>query len=257
MTVFLDILGFGELVDSSTNIDNQETSIYNLLRSISKEKIFEDCYASINYEKVPAEELKNVEETRRLFAKSVAEKWPITISYFSDSLVLSAENSNACYSILEFICKLYVRIWDEYQLLIRGGISIGKLIHDDNGPIFGPAMNEAYKLESKCAIFPRIVVSTTGFQTLQRVDLYQQMQHIFNIDEDYSNINLASAYNYLINHSASTIISGLNEPYVESLLKTPNAIALKIQQYENTMQIRIKYEWIKDRIESLIKELNL
>src|SRR5690606_5895550 len=155
-----------------------------------------------DYEKVPKEELKDIEELRSFFVKSVSQEWPITISYFSDSLVLSAENSNACYSILEFICKLYIRIWDEYKLLIRGGITIGKLIHEDNGPIFGSAMNEAYYLESKLAIYPRIIVSTTGFQSLQQVDLYKQMQHIFNIDEDYSNINLASAYNYLINYSA-------------------------------------------------------
>jgi hypothetical protein len=41
--------------------------------------------------------------------------------------------------------------------LLRGGVVIGKLIHQDN-LILGPAMNEAYDLESKSALYPRITI---------------------------------------------------------------------------------------------------
>jgi hypothetical protein len=43
-------------------------------------------------------------------------------------------------------------------LLIRGGLTIGKLYHSE-GVVFGEGMVDAYKLESRVAIYPRIVVS--------------------------------------------------------------------------------------------------
>jgi hypothetical protein len=43
-------------------------------------------------------------------------------------------------------------------LLIRGGITIGKLYHS-NGVVFGEGMVDAYRLESSVAIYPRVVIS--------------------------------------------------------------------------------------------------
>lgn len=44
-------------------------------------------------------------------------------------------------------------------MLVRGGLSIGKLNHEENGALFGPAMSEACTLESKFAVYPRVVIS--------------------------------------------------------------------------------------------------
>ena len=46
----------------------------------------------------------------------------------------------------------------EVGLLVRGGLSIGPLYHHD-GVVFGPSLVEAYKLESRTAQYPRVVVS--------------------------------------------------------------------------------------------------
>ena len=43
-------------------------------------------------------------------------------------------------------------------ILLRGGITVGQLCHKDN-IVYGPAMVEAYELESKSAIYPRVIVS--------------------------------------------------------------------------------------------------
>ncbi|PDZ55088.1 hypothetical protein CON15_23105 [Bacillus cereus] len=42
-------------------------------------------------------------------------------------------------------------------ILMRGGLAVGLLCHNDN-IVYGPAMVEAYELESKLAIYPRVVV---------------------------------------------------------------------------------------------------
>lgn len=47
--------------------------------------------------------------------------------------------------------------------------SPSRLIHEPGGVLFGPAMNEAYSLESKSAIYPRILVFDTATQHLQQM----------------------------------------------------------------------------------------
>jgi hypothetical protein len=44
-------------------------------------------------------------------------------------------------------------------MLVRGGLTVGSLYHS-NGVVFGEAMIDAYRLESRVATYPRIVVSS-------------------------------------------------------------------------------------------------
>ena len=55
----------------------------------------------------------------------------------------------------------------EMGAFIRGGLTIGDAIAANNGtgPAFGPAVAEAYKLESTAACYPRILISQTVIET--------------------------------------------------------------------------------------------
>jgi len=44
-------------------------------------------------------------------------------------------------------------------ILIRGGITIGKIIHTETGIVFGQGLIDAYQLESRAAKYPRIILS--------------------------------------------------------------------------------------------------
>jgi hypothetical protein len=50
-------------------------------------------------------------------------------------------------------------------LLVRGGITIGKLYHS-GGVVFGEAMVDAYNLESRVAIYPRVAVSSRVYGSI-------------------------------------------------------------------------------------------
>ena len=87
------------------------------------------------------------------------------ITIFSDSIIISVldvENS-----LLELI--LDIRYLQQnsvmHGLLLRGGISIGKLIHTEKD-IYGPVFIDAYKLESECAIYPRIILHPNIFKNI-------------------------------------------------------------------------------------------
>jgi len=45
----------------------------------------------------------------------------------------------------------------DYGFIIRGAITIGDLYHDER-IVFGPALNQAYEIESTIANYPRVIV---------------------------------------------------------------------------------------------------
>jgi len=74
-------------------------------------------------------------------------------------------------------------------LLVRGGLTIGKLYHSD-GVAFGEAMVDAYRLESRVAIYPRIAVSSRIYAhipTAERSRIMRDVDGIWHLDY-FSNI---------------------------------------------------------------------
>ena len=92
-------------------------------------------------------------------------EWEGDVSYssfaftqFSDSIVISslADSSDSFEMLQQVLCGIMM-LASRYGILVRGGITRGPLIHDDS-LLLGPAMVEAYLLESKCAVYPRIII---------------------------------------------------------------------------------------------------
>lgn len=82
------------------------------------------------------------------------------ISTFSDSAVISypLDLHGSLFNIL--VDVIHLQLWlGQIGIMIRGGITIGDLYHDGD-ILFGPAMNEAYRLESKVATYPRVIIES-------------------------------------------------------------------------------------------------
>ena len=128
LVAFIDILGFTSLVKSMhTNPEVHDRLLY-ALKLIKSRK---------------APELSDVTG------------YKIEVSVFSDSIALSTNCDNlwgliwSCGSLQAEILKVGV--------LTRGGISKGKTFHEDD-ILYGEGMINAYRIESKAAIYPRIVI---------------------------------------------------------------------------------------------------
>lgn len=132
--LFIDLLGFKNAVNDSVYSEELFAKVMRAVNSLYKAK-------SDNYN-----------------GPMKGGEIGVEISTFSDSLVISKDLfepgsfyyllNMAYFAITEIIASGFVA---------RGAITVGKLYHDEK-VLFGPAINDAYMLESKCAIYPRVIV---------------------------------------------------------------------------------------------------
>ncbi|MEJ7559853.1 MAG: hypothetical protein WKF66_16195 [Pedobacter sp.] len=133
---FIDILGFRTMINATIKEDVvQQDKLKELIDGLS---LMQDEFNKV--------------------IKDSELPYSFMITYFSDSIVLSVKrvNSLGLLTVFEILKKIQIKLI-ERKILLRGGIVIGKLIHTP-GLILGPAMNEAYDLESKSALYPRITI---------------------------------------------------------------------------------------------------
>lgn len=86
------------------------------------------------------------------------------VTQFSDSIVVSFPydtESEVFYTLNDIQMYLARLIYRGY--IVRGGISLGPLVHTTE-ILIGPAMIDAYELESKIAKFPRVILSKDVYE---------------------------------------------------------------------------------------------
>lgn len=218
--LFIDILGFKEKVDNCNEDNSQITNIYNVL-SIMKNHFYKN------------KDLKRI--------------------HFSDSIVISfnAEEHGAILDIIGSIQSLVKKIVNE-GFLLRGGITVGNVYHDDDF-IYGPAMNKAYYLESKIAKNPRIIIDPEIIELSKN-----NMPEFFNEGMEeyiYNYISIDSDDNHYIDYFKKGVdtfweINDNDKRYVDKLNEIIQQ-GLKIPDKE----INSKYIWMRDKHNDLIKNL--
>ena len=163
LTCFIDLLGFKSAIDQSLKQDEVREALYEVIHQLKSENLLNLVYGDIPFLLLDKE--STVKPSRDVVKGDLKEQFsstfPITITQFSDSFVFScpADNHASCTMLLKCVYLIHLIYYCNLGMMIRGGISIGKLVHEESGALFGPAMNEAYELESKSAIYPRVVIS--------------------------------------------------------------------------------------------------
>lgn len=92
---------------------------------------------------------------------------------FSDNIAICTKqlDSNSIHFFLNEINVLCGRM-AYYGFWTRGGIYYGNIKHDGQ-VIFGNALNEAYKIESQIALYPRIVVDEEAYTLMLKSTTYE------------------------------------------------------------------------------------
>jgi len=261
---FVDILGFGKLVDKSSVVPDLPKQILNALTAMHPTQILSELYNTVNVELTPPEKLEAVREMARFMAAAQQKMNPVNINYFSDSLVISAlaDDVIASQMVMDLLTKISAMMWMSHKLLLRGGVTVGKLIHIEGGPMFGPAMNRAYYLESKLADQPRFLIDVHCIERYREVHTFglfeSFIQQTFIPKEgDFYYASLATSFKHILNDS-SLVISGekVLRKFRQSMLAAPAEIEKLRELFKADKRVGPKYDWLAEEFAARIPEVN-
>ena len=242
VVIFIDILGFKELLNETTDKEGNDNieGINNLI----------EAYNTIR----DVWDLDRIDKDSIILKKTSKQSKQITI--FSDCIVISfpaREKSEIFYTLLEvkwMILRLITK-----KILCRGAISYGKLLHNDRF-IFGPALVEAYILESKAANYPRVIldrsiIELAGSARSENHTPDEEMEYVESLlEKDLDGM-------YYIDYFAKAQ-QELDDPQYDF----PNYIQLlgdKIRTGMNSFKhpskadIRVKYVWMKEKYNRMVE----
>jgi len=218
--LFLDILGWSAEINTSGYKKEDPAKIDITQKMDVPEKI--------------AAGLNAIQRVVRNFRKNGGDSLhPFTpvVQQFSDSFIASVPfNKDATWIEARVVafCKEVARELLKEKFLVRGGISLGPLLHTEE-MIVGPALVWAYELESKVANYPRIVVDS-------------EIARWFNITD-----SLGDNSNWLMS------IDGDNNQFIDYLSPDPDGNG-RSQKSEYITRMELARGVINDGLHSLVDQ---
>jgi hypothetical protein len=243
---FIDILGFKEIVRQSENDSVKITLLYSVLEYLK------------NWETSDNWSLKFVEIEEDAQKKGVTNfdiRGKTNTTAFSDSIVVSvkvSDNVNEMASTLIANLAYIGSILMEKGILFRGGLTIGNIIHNDNGTVFGQGLIDAYLLETKNAKYPRIVLSDKLVKELnyplqQKRNRYPYHQYLNRFQDGCVGFHQMIYYQVI-----DSWVEMTNEDMIESLENISNVILKGLDSSFENSDVFEKYKWLKEQYNDLI-----
>lgn len=217
VVAFIDILGFKEMVNESFKYGSYYGNILSALKTIDNMRHLKvDSDSSVGHE----------------------------VTVFSDNIVISYKR-NYLDLLIRDVIDLQISLLAD-GMLTRGGVSFGKLCHEDN-LVYGPALIEAYLIESKYAIYPRVVIDNKFFcdgEVFDVFEAYKAMEANKAIKRDFDDLYYISILDDIITfrYRNGDLIYDVVKKVIESKLK------------ENvSLGIKAKYGWLKNYFNKVAK----
>ncbi|MGJ1501389.1 hypothetical protein [Sphingobacterium multivorum] len=247
IVAFIDILGFKQIVEQSESDRSKLELIYNALEFLKGR----EQNGEWNSRYIVIEEDA---QKKDLTAFEIAEKTHCTC--FSDSIVISVDCEDdsklneSLSTMIANIATIGARFITE-GILLRGAISIGNLIHSSNGLIVGPALVDAYQLESTVAKTPRIILSPyllslLNYPLQSKKDRYPYHQYLHEFEDGYTGMHQMILYQVL-----QSWIEMDKKVLKEDLKKIKSTITAGLKQTAST-SINLKYKWLEEQYKNLI-----
>ncbi|MDD2716520.1 MAG: hypothetical protein PHW04_11580 [Candidatus Wallbacteria bacterium] len=104
------------------------------------------------------QKMKKIKGIIDIETKSIALDPDFILTHFSDSFIFTCSEKHML-DLVSLLATIQMRILVECQFQLRGAVTYGKVKVTDAGKdIIGPAYIDAFKLEQKSAIYPRIII---------------------------------------------------------------------------------------------------
>lgn len=220
---FIDILGFSNLVKNTVN---------NGIRGQSN--LMNVCGA-----------LNKLDDFRLTLSEKMKTK-DVRTTQFSDSVVISfpwVEEDNSIVAALLWIKHYQVFLIMEHGILLRGGFAIGDIIHNEK-MIVGPAMIEAYTLESKEAHYPRIIIDSQVIPLFEKA--FNRCRKNIHVDSRLVNKDDDDRYYIDYFNFSERDRTGSLFYYNDYLRQLKTLVAMNKDNED--VRIREKYSWMNNKI---------
>lgn len=219
---FTDILGFSNLIINRANQQHGDILLKNL------HKILKIQYGLIR-EVNPYGHFKT-------FTDNIILAYPM----FQDG---EAQSGSLFMSFIDYQLEMILNGY-----FLRGGISLGEYYGDDDFA-YGPALIEAYTLESSKANYPRVILSNKIVEMVgEHINYYEPLQyspqfsHIIKDEDGICFINYLYGLHEKFNSEDE---SGENfDSYVNQLKKHKAIVMNKLQEFSTEPRFYAKYEWV-------------
>lgn len=242
IVAFIDILGFRSLIDRTISADgSDETSrIDEVVRA----------FQSI------IEIWQRDEPTQSLDRDEPSSK---QVTIFSDSIVVSFrvdEPSEVFQTLLEI--KWLIMSLLNQRILCRGAVTMGKLIHNSKY-LFGPALIEAYTLESKAALYPRVILERSIIEAGSRLKR-RDNRRSEELESIESLLEADSDGMYYIDYFYKAQ-SELDDPiydfpaYINGLGDVIRR-GLSSSSHHSKADVRVKYSWMRERYNRMVEKVS-
>lgn len=247
IVAFVDILGFKEIIKQSEKSLKKLKLLYQTLEFLKKR---ENSY-KWNLQLIEVEEDAQKKGVANFNIEGLT-----TCTCFSDSIVVSVKcNERNINEITSTLIANLSYIGAELMtagILLRGGITVGKLIHLDNGIIMGQGLIDAYQLETNSAKFPRIVISNQLIEKLNypidtKKKRYPYHQYLNRFEDGCVGFHQMIYFQVL---QSSSLLD--KTKLKRELKKIRNTIINGLDDNFEHADTHFKYLWLKKEYEKLI-----
>ena len=225
LILFIDFLGFSEIVGKTAADDK---ALHGLVKAMDR--------------------LGEIGESTLLASQKVTQ--------FSDSIVASYRitEPSAVFHLLNAIAFCVVDL--AYMgYLVRGGVTVGKLYHTGKH-VVGPAMIDAYHLESKLAQVPRVVIDEKLLAVARNYrdemhteeDEAEYASHFMTLDRDGQHF-----FDYVSHRSVIEVTGCDQDLYPDYLGRIGQHIAEGLAHPE--LPVRAKYVWLQSQYQTAIQQV--
>jgi hypothetical protein len=238
---FIDILGYKEIVLKARE-DNTEIKmfhrLYNALKS-GRYRLEKSCTNG------------NDKEFDRII-NCLIEKDNYFLKAFTDNIVIGfPESNNNHMDFQEIISKLARFQFEmiEKDFFIRGAVSYDDAYIDDI-VVFGSALTEAYEGESIKAIYPRIILTESAVNAIDRyIDRRRNLTSSDKIPFSWIKRNLLedSDGKWFINYLNAAFLDFFdysNKPNLKIILKHKELVENNLEKNKKNNCVWLKYVWV-------------
>ena len=248
---YLDMLGFKELCFSKK------------LNCAEIKAVFNDA------------ELLNIKFNNQFSAIVVPENiiHNSTFTIMSDSIVISAPATDAGLLFVLYQCSFLQNLLLNQKVLLRGGIAKGEFFKCEN-IMFGPALIQAYVIESSIAIYPRVVIDESIISDLTQRGAFAERNIDYYTREyekpDYDAYSLPDHDDFmqieiLLNKSVEDSLYYVHYFNVLEMLRLKHNERMK-KTIESTIEeglthksekVRLKYNWLDEYYRTCLQKSQL